>query len=209
MELTASTLHERLVRVKEAVGGIAKRDRNDQGRGYNFRGIDRVVNAVAPAMIAEGILVRPTRTQLLSSELVHYGANNTVGFRTLVLVTFEFSYADERLEVQVLGEAIDSGDKSGAKAMSVAFRTALLQALTLPTDEADPDSETYEVLRTTLVGALKDLGFNGDAAKTFISDAVGHEYTAFRDLTDADLEAVLVAINLFRANKPDENARKN
>ena len=27
--------------------------------------------------------------------------------------------------------------------MSVAFRTALLQALALPTDEADPDSQTY------------------------------------------------------------------
>jgi thermostable 8-oxoguanine DNA glycosylase len=28
--------------------------------------------------------------------------------------------------------------------MSVAFRTALLQALSLPTDEADPDSSSYE-----------------------------------------------------------------
>lgn len=39
---------------------------------------------------------------------------------------------------------MDSGDKATAKAMSVAFRTALLQALCLPTDEIDPDAESYE-----------------------------------------------------------------
>jgi hypothetical protein len=44
----------------------------------------------------------------------------------------------------VLGEAMDSGDKAVAKAMSVAFRIALLQALALPTDEPDPDSYSYE-----------------------------------------------------------------
>jgi hypothetical protein len=39
---------------------------------------------------------------------------------------------------------MDSGDKATAKAMSVAYRTALLQVLCLPTDEPDPDSHTYE-----------------------------------------------------------------
>jgi hypothetical protein len=44
----------------------------------------------------------------------------------------------------VPGEAFDSGDKATAKAMSVAFRIALLQGLSLPTDETDPDAQTYE-----------------------------------------------------------------
>jgi hypothetical protein len=39
---------------------------------------------------------------------------------------------------------MDSGDKATAKAMSVAFRTALLQSLSLPTDEVDPDAHSYE-----------------------------------------------------------------
>jgi hypothetical protein len=39
---------------------------------------------------------------------------------------------------------MDSGDKATAKAMSVAMRTALLQALCLPTDEPDPDATSYE-----------------------------------------------------------------
>jgi hypothetical protein len=55
------------------------------------------------------------------------------------------SEPDTSLTCRTPGEAFDSGDKSTAKAMSVAYRTALLQALTLPTDEPDPD-ETVEEL---------------------------------------------------------------
>ena len=40
-------------------------------------------------------------------------------------------------------ESWDTGDKAMPKAMSVAMRTALIQALALPTDEPDPDSFTY------------------------------------------------------------------
>jgi hypothetical protein len=36
------------------------------------------------------------------------------------------------IKTTVVGEAMDSGDKATAKAMSVAFRTALLQALCTP-----------------------------------------------------------------------------
>jgi len=43
----------------------------------------------------------------------------------------------------VCAESMDSGDKATAKAMSVAYRTALLQTLCLPTDDVDPDAETY------------------------------------------------------------------
>ena len=39
---------------------------------------------------------------------------------------------------------MDAGDKATAKAMSVAFRTALLQSLCLPTDDIDPDAQSYE-----------------------------------------------------------------
>jgi len=42
-----------------------------------------------------------------------------------------------------VAESMDSGDKATAKAMSVAFRTALLQTLCLPTDESDPDADSY------------------------------------------------------------------
>jgi hypothetical protein len=60
-------------------------------------------------------------------------------------VTYRFVTVDgSYLEATVAAEALDYGDKATPKSMSVAFRTALLQALALPTDEADPDTQTYE-----------------------------------------------------------------
>ena len=44
----------------------------------------------------------------------------------------------------VPGESMDAGDKGTPKAMSVALRIALLQALCIPTDEPDPDTHSYE-----------------------------------------------------------------
>jgi hypothetical protein len=62
-----------------------------------------------------------------------------------VKVTYTFIGANgDSIKATVVGEAMDAGDKATAKAMSVAFRTALLQALSLPTDEPDPDSSSYE-----------------------------------------------------------------
>src|SRR5699024_3842939 len=62
-----------------------------------------------------------------------------------ILAQYVF-YAEDgsSITTRVAAESWDNGDKSAPKAMSVAFRTALLQALALPTDEADPDSQTYE-----------------------------------------------------------------
>ena len=63
----------------------------------------------------------------------------------VVKVTYRvYGPSGDSIHGKVAAEAMDFGDKAIAKAMSVAYRTFLLQALTIPTDEPDPDSESYE-----------------------------------------------------------------
>ena len=59
---------------------------------------------------------------------------------------FEFRGIDDVLNSvgPVIGEGMDSGDKSSAKAMSVAYRIALIQLLAIPTGDRDPDHDVYE-----------------------------------------------------------------
>ena len=129
--------------VMKAVGGIAKKDRN-QSQGFNFRGIDSVVNAVSPQLQKFGVVVVPT-VEDYSYDTVEIGRNRTAMGHVKVKVTYTFIGASgDAIKTTVVGEAMDSGDKATAKAMSVAFRTALLQALCLPTDEPDPDATSYE-----------------------------------------------------------------
>lgn len=142
-EIKALPIAQALSEVMKEVGAVKKNDRNN-AQGFQFRGIDAVVNAVSPALHKYGVVVVPSVEEYDYSS-VEIGKNRTVMGHVKVKVTYTFIGANaDAIKATVVGEAMDSGDKATAKAMSVAFRTALLQTLSLPTDEPDPDSQSYE-----------------------------------------------------------------
>jgi hypothetical protein len=131
-----------LSKVMEDVGAVRKTERNTH-QSFNFRGIDNVVNAVSPALRKHGVVVVP-HVNSSEAETVEIGQNRTRMGYVRVNVTYTFYAHDgSNIATTVVAESMDSGDKATAKAMSVAFRTALLQTLCLPTDETDPDADTY------------------------------------------------------------------
>lgn len=130
-------------RVAEETGAVRKGEHNRQG-GYAFRGIDAVVNASSAAFRRHQVIVSPEVLDYTYGS-VEVGKNRTQMAHVTVRVAYTFTGpAGDSLRVVVPGEAMDSGDKATAKAMSVALRIALLQTLMLPTDEPDPDSHHYE-----------------------------------------------------------------
>jgi hypothetical protein len=135
----------RLAEVMDDVKAVAKRDENTHDR-YSFRGIDAVMNAVGPALRSRKVLVRPVVTMNERSEII-VGKGDTRMTLVRVEVDYIFTSAEDGSEfpVHVPGEAFDRGDKATSKAMSVAYRTALIQALCLPTDEPDADAQSYEL----------------------------------------------------------------
>lgn len=136
------TIFEALASVMADVSHVAKRDRNEHS-GFNFRGIDAVVNAVGPALRAHNVIVVPV-VKTVAYDAVHTSTGKmSSACRVLVDYVF-YGPAGDSITATVQGEAWDAGDKATPKAMSVAFRTALLQALALPTDDPDPDASTYE-----------------------------------------------------------------
>lgn len=137
------SVYEAINNVMDEVRAVAKNDQNVQQR-FNFRGVDAVVNAVSPAMRKHGLTVRPSN--VLSIEHIPFTSKSGamgVACRVLVEYTFTDLKGDTCTSV-VAAEANDYGDKSTPKAMSVAFRTCLLQAFALPTTEPDADAETYD-----------------------------------------------------------------
>jgi hypothetical protein len=136
------TVIEALTKVMEAVQSVRKTDRNTS-QNFNFRGIDAVVNAVGPAMHTHGVVAVPVE---VVPQFESYQSRQGAQMRNTVLcITWRFyGPAGDHIEAQTLGEASDAGDKSVPKAHSVAYRTLLLQALCIPTDEPDPDSYAHE-----------------------------------------------------------------
>ena len=136
------SLVEKLVRVKQDVGGVSKGERNAQ-QGFNFRGIDAVMNAVAGPLMKHGVMAYPAKVVSIKRGTATTSKGSVMN-TVEVVVQYAFTDGPETLYFEAPGEAFDSGDKATAKAMSVAYRTALLQALTLPTDEPDPDYDIYD-----------------------------------------------------------------
>lgn len=131
------TIHQRLSAVMEDVGAVGKGERNAQ-QGFNFRGVDAVVKAVAPALRKHGVTVMPT----VIEKYREAGTTKAGGSMETVYLTVQYTLfgpAGDSVTGIVAAQANDTADKATAKAMSVAYRTFWLQALCIPTDEPDPD----------------------------------------------------------------------
>ena len=201
------TIYQSLNAVMNDVQGVGKNSKNTQ-QGFMFRGIDAVINAVGPAFRKHGVIAVP-ELQSERTEVITTAKGGTMS-RVCVEVAYHFYGSEgDSLKAVVAAEAFDSGDKATAKAMSVAYRTALLQVLCLPTDEPDPDSYSYErsnekatpitkpstdldLVKSMLNALSKDAG----ERKQFVLDALGvSELGSLNDLGDNEVAVVLKKLN--------------
>ncbi len=147
--------------------GISKDRRNAQ-QGFNFRGIDQVYNALAPALVRHGLLILPRITERSVTERVTQKGG--VLFYVVVKAEFDFvSTEDGSIHTVVTyGEAMDSGDKATNKAMSIAYKYAAFQAFCIPTEETaiDADAEAHQVATRTPDEVLKDFTAQASACQS-------------------------------------------
>lgn len=140
-------VHVAWSRVMADVQAVAKGDkRNDVGGRYSFRGIDRVLNAVGPAFRKHGVACVPVKT-VVGYDKVITGSNKTMRICEVTVDYRVYGPRGDSFDMQVVGEAFDAGDKSSAKAQSVALRVALINALAIPTEDPamDADRHSYEI----------------------------------------------------------------
>lgn len=131
----------------QKIGAIGKNSRNQQ-QGFQYRGIDAVMNALAPVMSELGLFVCPEVLEQTREERVN--SKGTTLLYSILKVKYTM-YAPDGSNVScvVIGEGMDTGDKASNKAMSVAFKYAAFQMFCIPTEEMiDPDAECHEVAPT-------------------------------------------------------------
>lgn len=144
---TPRNVYQCIAAVSKAIAkdGISKGRTNLQ-QNYKFRGIDDVLNALAPVLAENELVILP---RCLFRDVVE---RQTKSGGTLFYVTvdaeFDFvSAADSsKHTVKMYGEAMDSGDKATNKAMSAAYKYAAIQTFCIPTEgDNDADAQTHEV----------------------------------------------------------------
>lgn len=136
------TVIELLARVMADVQPVGKDSKNTE-QNYRFRGIDAVVNEVGPVLRKHGVIVVPELLEASYRDVTTSKGKPSRECTVRVRYGF-YGPAGDHIDAVVPGESMDVGDKGAPKAMSVAYRIALLQALCIPTGDPDPDSQSYE-----------------------------------------------------------------
>jgi len=134
-------VHVAWARVMADVQSISKADRRDDPGGhYNFRGVDRVLNAVGPALRRHGVLLLPTKVVDKEYREARTSKGTVMQECTVTMQWTVIGPMGDRLPpMETPGEATDTQDKSTSKAVSVAHRVVFLAALNIPTQDPDVD----------------------------------------------------------------------
>lgn len=177
--------------------GIGKTDRN-QSQGYQFRGIDAVLNTLA-RVIAENKLVIIPHVQ--SRELTERQTSKGGAlFNVVVRVDYTFVSAEDGSREAVGpfdGEAMDSADKATNKAMSAAYKYMAIQTFCIPTEgDNDADATTHEVAPRAAGGERSPPRPQPRQQPTIRPAAQPFIERAIQELRDAapDVDAVFVAM---------------
>lgn len=129
--MSDKNIYQRLAEVMKTVGYVQKEEKKVNGQ-YTFVSHDAVTAKLRPALIDNGIM-----------PIVTVKASAQDGNRTEVTILVKFVNIDkpeEVVEVESFGYGIDPQDKGPGKAVSYAFKYALLKTFCLETGD-DPERD--------------------------------------------------------------------
>lgn len=147
-------IYQRILAVMAEVDYIQKGDKKAGGM-YRYVSHDQVTEALHPQLVKHGIVVIPTVESMTQD-----------GNRTAVCLSVDFINADkpeDRIAILSWGYGVDTSDKGPGKAVSYAFKYAMLKTFMLETgDDPDHDQDTkYEpkkdLIDTNQVMALEEM----------------------------------------------------
>ena len=207
-------IHSKLAAIIGELPAIGKESRVTGNFGYNYRGIEDILPAVKTLFAKHGVHVSPNHT-LVSDE---FGLGNKGNQRRVVLHSgFSFYAADgSSFTCFTMGEAMDTQDKALNKAMTAAYKYALIQTLAIadgddpdayqpgesaPATETQPAAEPSESWRqlVALGPDLKKAGIDGQVKEWAKSNNVN-----IADKTADVTAAVKFAENLLKMTDLDE-----
>ena len=182
--------------------GISK-DGKNAAQGFNFRGIDQVLNALSLPLVEHGLLILPRVTQRAQSE--RPTAKGGVMFDVVVWIDFDLVSVEDGSQhtVSMIGEASDSGDKATSKAVSMAFKYMVFDTFCVPVeglDDADASTPAPTVRKATAVPVA-----TAPAADETDLDAAADPYVT---MTEA-VKAAATLAELAALKIPVSNLRKH
>lgn len=140
-EMARPMIYGKIADCMQQIGAIGKNSRNAQ-QNFMYRGVDAVMNALKPVLTANRMFCVPEVLEQNREERQTRSGGNLI-YSILKMRYTLYAEDGSNVSAVVIGEGMDSADKGSNKAMSVAYKYAMFQIFSIPTEEmADPDAET-------------------------------------------------------------------
>ena len=125
------------------INPVGKDNYNTQQK-FKYRGIDDVMNALYPVLCKHGLFIVPEVLEHTREERAARSGGNLI--YSIIRMRYTMYATDgSSVSAVVIGEGMDSADKSSNKAMAVAMKYALFQLFCIPTEDMandDPDGHS-------------------------------------------------------------------
>ena len=203
-------IYQKIQAVMQDIQYLAKDDQVSFGTTkYKAISEEKVTTTVRASMIKYGLVMYPE-----TQEIMRDGQITTVNTTYRMVNT---DNADEQIMIASSGQGSDTQDKGSGKAMTYAFKYALLRTFMIPTGE-DPDkissaeldakyeSESKEtnpdMVRNIIIALGTSLGKDEEYTKSWCENLFGGT-TKWEDLTQAQLATAKLKLSekLKNANK--------
>lgn len=140
-EIKTPMIYGKIADCMRQLGAIGKDSYNQQQK-FMYRGVDAVMNALNPVLTANHVFCVPEVLEQHREERQTRNGGNLI-YSILKMCYTLYAEDGSSVSATVIGEGMDSADKSSNKAMSVAYKYAMFQIFSIPTEEmADPDADT-------------------------------------------------------------------
>jgi hypothetical protein len=136
-------LYMKIIEVMKAVPGIEKDGKVDYTSkktgartNYDYIKAETVIGTIRKEMAKVGLVMYPVKTNMIDKQ----------GSTVCLIVTYRIADSEtgQFIEIQTIGSGTDIGDKNVYKAMTGAYKYALLQSYMIAVGWSDPDANASD-----------------------------------------------------------------
>lgn len=136
-----ANIGEAWLAIMSDVGYVQKLGKNT-AQNYKYAGEAQLIEALRPALLKHSVICMPGAVDVIDSQPVIVGEKKT--FRIIAKYTWIYTHvpSNTHMQVEVIGEGVDTGDKSAYKAATGALKYALRQPFLIETGD---EPEAHEI----------------------------------------------------------------
>lgn len=141
-------IHTAMLAIMSEVSYVQKERSEDVN--YTLKTENAVIQAIRPAMLNHGVYMYPVGVKEIEHSEFEAGKYKNIWNRVVAIHVYRFIHAvsETYIDVEVLGDGADTGDKAGNKSMTTSKKYALLEAFLLETGDDPDQTPSSEMTRT-------------------------------------------------------------